>query len=32
VALDDGQDVHSRAGQGHRFEEVNGEDGLGLCA
>jgi hypothetical protein len=28
--LDDGQDVYPRAGQGHRFEEVGGEDGVGL--
>ena len=30
--LDDGQDVHALAGQGHRLEEVGGEDGLGLGA
>ena len=30
--LDDGQDVHPRAGQRHGFEEVGREDGLGLGA
>jgi hypothetical protein len=30
--LDDGREVHSGAGEGDGFEEVGGEDGLGLGA
>jgi hypothetical protein len=30
--LDDRQDVHAGPGQGDRFEEVGGEDGLRLAS